>query len=34
MTRVLIIIALLFATPADAQLFSKSADWTLVLEVG
>lgn len=32
MTRILTIIAFLFATPADAQLFAKSADWTLVLE--
>jgi len=32
MTRILTIIALMFATPAWAQLFSKSAEWTLVLE--
>ena len=32
MTRILTIIALLFATPASAQLYGKKADWALVLE--
>ena len=32
MTRLLTIIALLFATPATAQFFSKSANWALVLQ--
>lgn len=29
--RIVTLIALLFATPASAQFFNKSADWTLVL---